>query len=211
MKRVALYARASAGGESVEHQLRALNDAAGRCRWEVVGEFVESEISGGRNRGERLALERLMVAVARREVDLVAAWSLDRLGRALPELVGRLCELRAHEVDLYLHQPGVDTCTPTGRALYQLLDVLADCERTLVVEETLASAATTWTVKGVSPETREAVRDAAARQHLSVGAWMDRALWQAAQAALKPTPAPATPEDVERIVRRLLDERLERT
>ena len=212
MKRAALYARAAAGIPTVEDQLRELRDAAGRCSWQVVGEFIEpgsSSGAGGSGRGEGPAADRLMVAVARREVDLVAACSLDRLGRSLPELVGRLCELRSRGVDLYLHRPGLDTCTPAGRALYELLDLFDDCERSLVVEGVLAGAADVWTVRGVSPETREAVREAAAGQNLPVGAWMDRALWQAAQATLKPAPPPATAEEVERIVRRLLDERVE--
>ena len=215
MKRAALYARAAAGIPTVEDQLRELRDAAGRCSWQVVGEFIEPGSSsgaggGGRGRGEGPAPDRLMAAVARREVDLVAACSLDRLGRSLPELVARLCELRSRGVDLYLHRPGLDTCTPAGQALYELLDLFGDCERSLVVEGVLAGgAAEPWTVRGVSPETREAVREAAAGESLPVGAWMDRVLWQAAQAALKPSPPPATAEDVERIVRRLLDERIE--
>ena len=65
-----------------------------------------------------------------------------------------------------------------------------------------------WTVKGVSRKTREAVREAAASRELTIGAWLDRVLWRAAQEALKPTPPPASRKAVERVVERLLDERL---
>jgi hypothetical protein len=65
-----------------------------------------------------------------------------------------------------------------------------------------------WTVKGVSRKTREAVREAAAGQELTIGAWLDRVLWRAAQEALKPTPPPASRKEVERVVERLLDDRL---
>ena len=65
-----------------------------------------------------------------------------------------------------------------------------------------------WTVKGVSRETREAVREAAAGQDLTIGAWLDRVLWRAAQEALKPGPPPVTRKEVERVVERLLDDRL---
>lgn len=65
-----------------------------------------------------------------------------------------------------------------------------------------------WTVKGVSRKTREAVREAAASQELTIGGWLDRVLWRAAQEALKPTPPPASRKEVERVVERLLDERL---
>src|SRR5687767_14348363 len=59
----------------------------------------------------------------------------------------------------------------------------------------MAAGTETWTVKGVSRETREAVRDAAAGQNLTIGAWLDRALWRAAQDALKPAPPPASRKD----------------
>jgi DNA invertase Pin-like site-specific DNA recombinase len=47
--------------------------------------------------------------VARREFDLVATWSVDRLGRSSQSLVAFLGELHAKGVDLYLHQQGLDT------------------------------------------------------------------------------------------------------
>ena len=55
--------------------------------------------------------------IARREFDLVAAWAVDRLGRSLQELVGFLGELHGKSVDLYLHQQGIDTSTPAGKAM----------------------------------------------------------------------------------------------
>jgi DNA invertase Pin-like site-specific DNA recombinase len=51
----------------------------------------------------------LLKSVARREVDMVAAWSVDRLGRSLTDLLDFLRELRAKGVDLFLHQQGLDT------------------------------------------------------------------------------------------------------
>lgn len=71
------------------------------------------------------------------------------------------------------------------------------------------ASAETWTVKGVSQQTREAVREAAANQNLTIGAWMDRALWQVAQATLNPAPPPATREEVAEDVERLLGAHLE--
>jgi DNA invertase Pin-like site-specific DNA recombinase len=76
--------------------------------------------------------------VARKEVDLVAAWSVDRLGRSLQELVALLGELRAKGVDLYLHQQGLDTSTPAGKAMFQMLGVFAEFERAMIVERVQA-------------------------------------------------------------------------
>jgi DNA invertase Pin-like site-specific DNA recombinase len=47
-------------------------------------------------------------------VDMVAAWSVDRLGRSLTDLLGLLGELHSKGVDLFLHQQGLDTSTPSG-------------------------------------------------------------------------------------------------
>ena len=69
------------------------------------------------------------------------AWSVDRLGRSLQDLVGFLGELRAVGCDLYLHQQGVDTTTPAGRALFQMLGVFAEFERAIIVERVRAGIA----------------------------------------------------------------------
>ena len=61
----------------------------------------------------------MLKAVTRREVDVIAAWSVDRLGRSLQHLVSFLDELHGKRVDLYLHQQGVDTTTAGGKALFR--------------------------------------------------------------------------------------------
>ena len=67
----------------------------------------------------------------------------------------------------------------------------------------------TWTVKGVSRETREAVREAAASRNLTIGAWLDRALRRAAREALKPAPPPpATRREIAQVIEQMLDEQL---
>ncbi len=141
MKRAALYARVSTGGQTTENQLRELEAVASRLGWEIVGRFVDEGISGAKGRHERPALDQLLKAVIRREVDLVAAWSVDRLGRSLQELVGFLNELRERNVDLYLHQQGLDTGTPSGRAMYQMLGVFAEFERAIIIERIKAGMA----------------------------------------------------------------------
>ncbi len=80
-------------------------------------------------------------AIARREVDVVAAWSVDRLGRSLQDLVAFLGELKARGVDLYLHQQGLDTSTPAGRAMFGMLGVFAEFERAMIQERVRAGLA----------------------------------------------------------------------
>ncbi len=141
MKRAALYARVSTGGQTTENQLRELEAVAGRLGWEIVERFVDEGISGAKGRSERPALDNLLKSVVRREVDVVAAWSVDRLGRSLLDLIGVLGELRERGVDLYLHQQGLDTATPSGRAMYQMLGVFAEFERAIIVERIKAGMA----------------------------------------------------------------------
>ena len=69
---------------------------------------------------------------------MVAAWSVDRLGRSLQDLVAFLGELRAKGVDLYLHVQGLDTSTPGGRAMFQMLGVFAEFERAMIQERVRA-------------------------------------------------------------------------
>ena len=69
---------------------------------------------------------------------MVAAWSVDRLGRSLIDLVGVLQELHAKHVDLYLHQQGIDTTTPSGKAMFQMMGVFAEFERSMIRERVMA-------------------------------------------------------------------------
>src|SRR6185436_5877412 len=86
-------------------------------------------------------LDELLKAVARREIDMVAAWSVDRLGRSLMDLLALLKELHAKGVDLFLHQQGLDTSTPSGSAMFQMLGVFAEFERAMIRERVLAGLA----------------------------------------------------------------------
>src|SRR5262249_36199180 len=82
-----------------------------------------------------------MKAVARREIDMVAAWSVDRLGRSLIDLLDFLRELHAKGVGLFLHQQGIDTSTPAGKAMFQMMGVFAEFERAMIRERVVAGLA----------------------------------------------------------------------
>jgi DNA invertase Pin-like site-specific DNA recombinase len=107
----------------------------------VVQVFEDAGISGAKGRNDRPALDALLKSVARREMDMVAAWSVDRLGRSLTDLLDFLRELHAKSVDLFLHQQGLDTSTPSGRAMFQMMGVFAEFERAMIRERVLAGLA----------------------------------------------------------------------
>src|SRR5580704_10575898 len=138
MRRVALYLHVSEGEQTIENQRRDLMEAAARHGWNVTAVFKDEGISGAKGRDKRPAFDRLCKAVTRHEVDMVAAWSVDRLGRSLQDLIAFLGEVHGARVDLYLHLQGLDTSTPAGKALFQMLGVFGEFERSMIVERTRA-------------------------------------------------------------------------
>src|SRR6478672_7754050 len=98
-------------------------------------------VCGAKGRDQRPGLDKLLQGVARKEFDLVAAWSVDRIGRSLIDLVGVLQELHSKHVDLYLHQQGIDTTTPSGKAMFQMMGVFAEFERSMLRERVSAGLA----------------------------------------------------------------------
>src|SRR3954470_7931461 len=76
----------------------------------------------------------MLKAANAREFDLLAAWSVDRLGRSLTDLLAILQALHDKGVDLFLHHQGLDTSTSAGRAMFQMLGVFAEFERGIIRE-----------------------------------------------------------------------------
>jgi DNA invertase Pin-like site-specific DNA recombinase len=140
MKRAAIYARVSTrnGHQDPETQLLALRQVAEHAGWQVVEEYVDHGISGAKGRDQRPAFDRLMKDATRRRFDIIMAWSVDRLGRSLQDLVAFLGEVHAQGVDLYLDRQGVDTTTPGGKALFQMMGVFAEFERAMIRERVYA-------------------------------------------------------------------------
>ena len=143
MKRAAIYARVSTrnGHQDPETQLLALRQVAERAGWQIAGEYVDHGISGAKGREKRPEFDRLLKDATRRQFDVVMAWSVDRLGRSLQDLVAFLGDLHAQGVDLYLHIQGIDTTTPGGKALFQMMGVFAEFERAMIQERVCAGLA----------------------------------------------------------------------
>ncbi len=136
--RVALYGRVSTDGQSVNAQLAELREVAERRGWEIVHEYTDKGISGAKGRDQRPALDAMLKATTRGECDMVAAWSVDRLGRSLQHLVAGLGDLQAASVGLYLHKQALDTSMPSGRAMFGMLAIFAEFERELIQERVRA-------------------------------------------------------------------------
>lgn len=163
-RRVALYLRVSTGEQTTENQRRELEGGVRHAGWEIVGVYEDHGISGAKGRDQRPEFDRLCQDATARKFDLIAAWAVDRLGRSLADLVGFLSELHALGVDLYLHQQRLDTTTPAGKAMFQMMGVFAEFERGMIRERVkagLARAATNGRVGGrprVAEETEAEIR-----------------------------------------------------
>jgi DNA invertase Pin-like site-specific DNA recombinase len=141
MKRAVLYLRVSTLDQTTANQERELRAIAGRMGCEIVKVYKDHGISGAKSRNGRPQFDALCRDATKRQFDVVMAWSVDRLGRSLPDLVTFLSELHALRIDLYLHQQGVDTTTPAGKALFQMMGVFAEFERSIIQERVRAGLA----------------------------------------------------------------------
>ena len=134
--RVALYARVSTKDQDCELQLDELRRMAEVRQVIVVNEYVDRGVSGTKDR--RPALDQLMKHARRRKFDSVWVWRFDRFARSLRHLVTALDEFSALGVDFMSHQEAVDTSTPAGRMLFQIIGAMAEFEREIICERVVA-------------------------------------------------------------------------
>jgi DNA invertase Pin-like site-specific DNA recombinase len=169
MRRAVLYLRVSTTiDQTTANQERELREVAGRMGCEIVKVYKDHGISGAKGRDKRPAFDAMCRDATKRQFDVVMAWSVDRLGRSLQDLVGFLGELHTLGVDLFLHQQGLDTTTPAGKAMYQMMGVFAEFERAMIQERVragLARARSEGKQLGrprIAPELEERIRKALA-------------------------------------------------
>jgi DNA invertase Pin-like site-specific DNA recombinase len=138
LRRAAIYLRVSTREQSTDVQHSELIQIALRSGWRPVEVYTDAGISGAKGRAQRPAFDRMLKDATRRRFDLLMAWSVDRLGRSLQDLVATLADLQSAGIDLYLRQQAIDTTTPSGRALFQMLGVFAEFERAMIRERVQA-------------------------------------------------------------------------
>lgn len=139
--RAVIYARVSTTNQTVTNQLLELRQAAERMGWIVVAELTDDGISGAKGRDQRPAFDRLFHMVQRREIDVVMAWSIDRIGRSIQHLTSFMSEVQAMGIDLYIHQQAINTATPAGRMVFGIFSALGEYERELIRERINAGLA----------------------------------------------------------------------
>jgi DNA invertase Pin-like site-specific DNA recombinase len=139
--KVALYLRDSTDGQTVANQERELREVATAKGWEIVQIYSDKGISGAKGREGRPGLDKALREAVQGRYEVLGAWSVDRLGRSLQDLLHTLAELQGAGCDLYLHRQAIDTRTPSGRAMFQMLGVFAEFERSMIQERVRAGLA----------------------------------------------------------------------
>ena len=163
--RVALYLRVSTDQQTTENQRLELERVAEQRGWRVTAVYTDDGVSGAKGRERRPGFDALCKDMTRCKFDVIAAWSVDRLGRSLQHLVGFLSDLQSAGRDLYLHQQALDTTTASGRAMFQMCGVFAEFERSMIQERVKAGLARAKAEgvrlgrKPASPKTEERIRE----------------------------------------------------
>ena len=122
------YARVSTDDQNPALQLAALKKDG--CK--TI--FKDAGLSGATTK--RPALLRCLKKLE--HGDTLTVWKLDRLGRSLRDLITMLDDLKQRGVKFRSLTEAIDTETPTGRAMWQMIGVLAELERSLISERTRA-------------------------------------------------------------------------
>ena len=134
MQRVVIYGRVSTQDQTCENQVQFLKQIIEQNNWELIDTYLDQGISGTKGRTKRPEFDRLCKDMVRRKFDKVMIWDISRLGRSLQHLVEFLNEAMAVNCDMYIHQSGLDTSTPSGRMLFQMVGVFSEFERELISE-----------------------------------------------------------------------------
>jgi DNA invertase Pin-like site-specific DNA recombinase len=136
--RVAVYARVSTAnnGQDPAMQTRELDEYCERRGWKIVGEYVDSGISGAKD--SRPELNRLMADAHRRRFDAIVVWRFDRFARSVSHLLRALENFKALGIEFVSLSEQVDTSTPTGKMVFTVLGAVAELERSLIAERVKA-------------------------------------------------------------------------
>ncbi|HEY5520548.1 MAG TPA: recombinase family protein [Candidatus Limnocylindrales bacterium] len=130
--RVALYARVSTRDkdQDVELQLVPMREYVDAHGWEAV-EYADEAAAG--DLVHRIDWQRLLADAARRRIDRVMVWKLDRAFRSTLHALSTLQELEHHGVGFAsLTQPELDTTSATGRLVFTILAAVGEMERELI-------------------------------------------------------------------------------
>ena len=137
-RKAVIYSRVSTNEQTVENQLKVLREVAEKRGLEVVREISDEGISGAKGRDERPGFDELIKGSVKNEWVIILVWDVSRLGRSLKHLVSFLEDIQSAHCDMYIHQSGIDTSTPSGKMMFGMLSVFSEFERSMIRERVIA-------------------------------------------------------------------------
>jgi DNA invertase Pin-like site-specific DNA recombinase len=137
-RKAVIYSRVSTNEQTVENQLKVLREVAEKRGLEVVREISDEGISGAKGRDERPGFDELIKGSVKNEWDIILVWDVSRLGRSLKHLVSFLEDIQSAHCDMYIHQSGIDTSTPSGKMMFGMLSIFSEFERSMIRERVIA-------------------------------------------------------------------------
>ena len=134
-KAVAIHARVSTDKQKVNMQIRELRQFAKRSGWAIYQEYIDQSFTGANI--NRPAFQKMMEAARKRKFNILLVWKLDRLSRSLKDLINTLDTLGACGVDFISYDNSLDTSTPTGKLVFQIVGAVAEFEKDIIKERVL--------------------------------------------------------------------------
>lgn len=138
-KTVAIYARVSTDKQKVDMQLSELRQFAARSGWAVHREYIDQSFTGVST--NRPAFLEMMEEARKRKFKMLVVWKLDRLSRSLKDLINTLDELGSLGIDFVSYDNNLDTSTPTGKLVFQIVGAVAEFEKDIIKERVIAGLA----------------------------------------------------------------------
>lgn len=135
-KTVSIYTRVSTDKQKVDMQLRELGDFVKRSGWKIYKKFIDQGYTGANTK--RSAFIEMMNEAKKRKFDILLIWKLDRLSRSLKDLINTLDELGSLGIDFISYENNLDTSTPTGKLVFQIIGAVAEFEKDIIQERVIA-------------------------------------------------------------------------
>ena len=135
-KSVAIYARVSTDRQSTESQLNTLREYISKRSWAIFKEYIDAGFTGSDTK--RPAFKEMMADARKRSFDILLVYKLDRLSRSLKDLITTLDDLQFLGIDFISYDNGLDTTTPTGRLMFNVVGAVAEFEREIIKERVRA-------------------------------------------------------------------------
>lgn len=144
MKRAGLYTRVSTGiqaedGHSLDTQETILKDYCKRMELEIVKVYQEAGTSGGIHLKRRPQGSKLIDDIEAGLIDTVVVQKVDRMGRSVLDLLSLINYFEAKGVDLHILDLNINTSSPSGRFMLQIMSALSEMELNMIKARTKQS------------------------------------------------------------------------